>query len=81
MTDQAESHLVQAERHISEGEQRIAGQKALIEQLAVDGRDTTEASNLLVVLQDTLTLMLEHRQQILREMAGKSEDIAKVSHD
>lgn len=50
MTDQAESHLVQAERHISEGEQRIAGQKALIEQLAVDGRDTTEASNLLVVL-------------------------------
>ena len=71
MTGQTESHLIQAERHVTEGEQRVANQKALIEQLAADGHDTTEANNLLGMLQETLTLMYQHRQQILNEMAGK----------
>ncbi len=67
MQDQQEDHLALSERHIAEGEQRVAEQIALIEQLARDGHDTTDAQALLETLQQSLALMYDHRQQILDE--------------
>lgn len=78
MTDQTKNHLALAERHIVEGEQRIADLKALIEQLARGGHNTTDANNLLNVLQDSLTLMRRHHKLILDEIAGNT---IRLSHD
>lgn len=81
MTDQTKNHLALAERHIVEGEQRIADLKALIEQLARGGHNTTDANNLLNVLQDSLTLMRRHRKLIVDEIAGKTGNTIRLSHD
>ena len=81
MTDQTKNHLALAERHIVEGEQRIADPKALIEQLARGGHNTTDANNLLNVLQDSLTLMRRHRKLIVDEIAGKTGNTIRLSHD
>ena len=73
MTDQHDDHLAAAQRHVSEGEQRVAHQQALIQQLAADGHDTTAAETFLRTLQETLGVMRQHLQQILDERAGQAE--------
>jgi hypothetical protein len=62
------SHLELANRHIAEGEHRIAEQKARIARLERDGRDTTASKKLLNVFEETLELMTRHRDLILREI-------------
>jgi hypothetical protein len=65
-------HLEEATRHIAEGQQRIAEQKARIAGLERDGHDTTASKELLEVLEETLELMMRHRNLILREIKGQA---------
>ena len=62
-------HLELANRHIAEGEQRIAEQKALIAGLERRGRDTTTVNELLAAFEEALELMMRHRDLILEELA------------
>ena len=55
-----ESPLQQARRHVAEGEQRIAEQRAIVERLRSDGYDTSDAERLLHTLEQTLEVMLKH---------------------
>ena len=66
--DIEQEHLGRAERDISEGESRITRQIILIEQMRLDGHDTTEAENLLRTLRDTLVVWQGHRDEILRDL-------------
>ena len=65
-------HLELANRHIAEGQQRIAAQKARIAGLERDGRDTTASNELLESFEETLELMMRHRDLILRELSQNS---------
>ena len=62
-------HLELANRHIAEGQLRIAEQKARIEGLEQGGHDTTASNELLRVLEESLELMMRHRDLIVRELA------------
>ena len=55
-------HLALAERHVREGEQRVAAQQDLIEKIALDGHDTKDAEKFLETLMQTLALMRQHLQ-------------------
>jgi hypothetical protein len=61
-------HLQLAVRHISEGRERVAQQRARIQKLELDGHDTSQSRELLAVLEQTLKLMIAHRDMILREL-------------
>ncbi len=72
MRNRTDDHLALAERHIIEGEQRVAQQHARIKELAAAGHDTSAAETFLKTLLDTLDLMYTHRQQILDEKAREA---------
>ena len=59
--------LATADRHIAEGEARIAQQAEIVRALGADGHDTADARSLLRFMQRNLGVMNCHRQQILRE--------------
>ncbi|EKS70582.1 MULTISPECIES: hypothetical protein [Caballeronia] len=61
--------LVQADRDINEGKERIERQRKIIEQLRSGGHDTTDAVRLLSTLEDTLTAMMQHRSLIVARIA------------
>ena len=65
-------HLELANRHIAEGELRIAEQRARIARLERDGRDKTASIKLLNIFEETLELMMRHRDLILREIKGRA---------
>ena len=62
-------HLAKAERDLVEGEDRIARQAGLVEQLRGHGRDTAGAEALLETLRRTLEAWRDHRDTILRTVA------------
>ncbi|MDR7037786.1 hypothetical protein J2X36_004512 [Methylobacterium sp. BE186] len=62
-------YLAQADRHIAEGETRIADQVALIARLKKDGHDLNLARDFLHVLVGTLAQWNVHRQLILNRIA------------
>jgi hypothetical protein len=64
------AHLVQALRHIAEGEERVTEQRALVGRLAERGQDTTLAEMLLDTMQTILKRMNEHRVMIERAIAA-----------
>jgi hypothetical protein len=66
-------HLSQAERHLSEGEERIAKQMLLIDRMRQDGHDVSEAERLLLTLRETLVAWQGHREEILRELERHNE--------
>lgn len=68
--EREQRHLREADRHIAEAEQWIAGQAARVERLAAAGHETAEAENLLLVLTAALATMRAHRAQIVRELGG-----------
>ena len=61
-------HLDRADADIAAGEGRVTEQIALIERLAVQGQNTTEAQKLLQSYQETLETWREHRQLIVEEI-------------
>ena len=66
--------LAAADRHIAEGQARIAQQAKLVGELDADGHDTTSAQNLLRIMQRNLDVMNAHRQTIMRELAGAPDE-------
>jgi hypothetical protein len=60
--------LAAADRHIAEGQARIAQQADVVCALDADGDETTDAQNLLRVMQESLDAMNAQRQQIVREL-------------
>ncbi|MBL6459469.1 hypothetical protein JMJ55_29595 [Belnapia sp. T6] len=69
--DPPEDALAMAERHVREGEGRVARQIAIVEQMNGDNRPEAAAAarTLLVTLETTLDLMREHLR-IEREARG-----------
>jgi hypothetical protein len=75
VTDELEferATLVRADRDIAEGEARIARQFTLINQLRGDGHDTAKAEQMLLLLEQTLTTWIAHRE-LIRERIGYLE--------
>jgi hypothetical protein len=66
--------LAVADRHIKDGEGRIARQSKVVRQLAYDGHDTLDAENLLQAMNDALAAMETHRRQIVRELSCASDE-------
>lgn len=60
MADNDETPLEQAHRHIAIGEALIAKQEAIIKRLHAAGHPTTGPEQILVTLEQTLTLMYQH---------------------
>jgi hypothetical protein len=61
--------LERANGHVIEAEERHTRHLALVRRMAATGQDTTDAENLLVRFKETLDLMREHQQLILRQGA------------
>ena len=62
-------HLARAERHIAEGERRVAAQREIIARLVEEGRDTALAKKLLQSLEQALEQWHVHRRLILESLA------------
>jgi hypothetical protein len=62
--------LAVADRDVTEGPERIARQAEVMCELEAQGHDTTDAQNLLLVMQQTLDTVNTDRQQIVRELAA-----------
>jgi hypothetical protein len=75
MADKATAtcHLAEADRHIAASEQRLAGQREIAAALAAGGNAdvAARAAGLATTMQHTLDVMREHRQLILRALAGE----------
>jgi len=70
VTQSERDDLLDVDRHIAEGEVRVAEQIARIERLKREGRDTEVAQSLLRMLEHALAQWHEHRRSIL-EAANK----------
>jgi hypothetical protein len=67
--------LAIADRALTEGQELIARQAEVVCELEAEGHDTTDAKNLLRVMQQSPGAMNAHRQQIVRELAyGQDEE-------
>ena len=64
--DEHERELAEVERRIVEAELRITRQSVLIDRLARDGHDTTEAHALLNQMKGGLAPMNAHRRMLVR---------------
>jgi hypothetical protein len=62
-------HLELANRHVSQGRQRVDRQAALITRLERDGHDTKQGKMLLEEMKITLALQIEDRDRILENLA------------
>ncbi len=67
-------HLAQADRDIAMGEERIARQVELIEEMRVGGHSVVEAEKLLHALRQCLETWREHRNEILRAILRLESD-------
>jgi hypothetical protein len=62
-------HLIMADRHLADGEKRVANQIDLIAWMIQKDHDITEAQKLLRNFEETLEQWHVHRQLILAEIA------------
>ncbi|KLK90490.1 hypothetical protein AA309_25430 [Microvirga vignae] len=83
MTDlqQERDDLIQADRHLAQGERRIADQIALIQWMTMKGYNTAVATDLLRLLEQTLALWQEHRQLILETIARHERSASRPHQD
>ena len=65
-------HLAQAERHVVEGEEHLARQRALIDKLRRDGHDTTTAVELLHEFERSQAVHVAERDRIRAELANRA---------
>lgn len=63
------NHLAQAERHVKEGEQHVAKQRALVGILERDGHDTAVAIRLLNAFEALQVMHITDRDRIAAELA------------
>lgn len=66
-------HLLQADRHIMGGTDRIMAQEVLLSRLRLDGRETDAAEKLLLLLRETLECWEFHRSLIVMALGGSAE--------
>ena len=59
------THLADANRSIAESQKRIDELRARIERRERDGRDSSNARELLLLCEEALALMIDHRRAIL----------------
>ncbi len=71
VTQNERDDLLGGDRHIAEGEVRVAEQIARIERLRREGRDTQVAQSLLRMLEQALAQWREHRQSIIEATDNK----------
>ena len=64
--------LERADQHVIEAEERHTRYSALIRRMAVTGQDTADAKSLLVRFKETLDLMRQHQQLVLRQTGSES---------
>jgi hypothetical protein len=65
-------HLVEAERHVSEGERLVAHQRKTIEKRRRDGHHIELAMQLLDEMEESLRLHIHDRDRLRREWADKT---------
>ena len=65
-----ERRLAQAERHIAEGESRIARQREIILDLASGGHDLKQAKELLAQFEDMKSKHIADRDRIRAELSA-----------
>jgi hypothetical protein len=65
-------YLVQAERHMADGEQHILRQRAIVAQLERDGRDASLSRSLLQCFEDLQRLHIADFHRLLEELAADS---------
>jgi hypothetical protein len=63
-----EQHLTQTLEHIALGEVNMARQRQLIAELQRDGHDTTEAMELLAMLEETQRIHVETRERLQQQL-------------
>ena len=68
-----QKHLAQAVWHIAQAEERVRGQRALVDRLAGRGEDAKVAGNLLETMRVSLALMQQHRAMIESAIAAGHE--------
>jgi hypothetical protein len=66
--DMHQRHLAEADRYIARSLELIAKQQAFVERLENSGCDSFEARRLLFLFEETLRLMRQHREMILRAL-------------
>jgi hypothetical protein len=65
-----QQELARSERHLAEGQARIARQAEFVRELYAEGHDTTFAAKRLFVLAANLNGMANHCEQIVRELSA-----------
>jgi hypothetical protein len=73
--------LALADRHISEGEERVRHLTMTRNSLSASGRDTDEIDRLLMLLQDTLAVWHVHRHNILSVLERESRPEFNAAHE
>jgi hypothetical protein len=71
MTPFDRTDLERANRHVTETEERHTRYSTLVRRMAVTGQDTADAENLLVRFKETLDLMRQHQQLVLRQTGSE----------
>ena len=63
------NHLAQAERHVKDGEQHVARQRALIGDMVRNGRDAAVAIELLKEFEALQVMHIADRDRLVAELA------------
>ena len=66
------ANLQEANRHVAEGERRVAYQRRRIAEQEGAGRDTRLSKHVLDSFEITLQLLIEYRDKIVRELTVTS---------
>ncbi len=66
--DMHQRHLAEADRHIARSLELIAKQQRFIDRLESNSCDSCDARRLLCLFEETLRLMQQHREMILRAL-------------
>jgi hypothetical protein len=70
-------HLRKAEEDLAKGRERVTRQDQLIQDLERHGHDATTAKAVLATMHETLLVMEQHRQLIMKELEVAAADGSK----
>jgi hypothetical protein len=75
-----QQELAQSERHLAEGQARIARQADFVRERYAEGHATTFAAKRLLVLAANLNGMARRRERIVRELSAAQKRAATPLH-
>jgi hypothetical protein len=75
-----QQELTQSERHLAEGQARIARQAEFVRELYADGYDTTFAAKRLLVLAANLDGIGRQRDQLVRALSAARKEGTSRPH-